>query len=204
MAIFLLVRHGQNDSIGKRLAGRLPGLHLNEAGKAQADRLAKLLKNLPIIAVYASPLERTQETAQPIAQPHHLPVETVPALIELDFGDWQGQELETLKQNALWNQVQGHPSDHCFPGGETFAEAQSRVVKKLLDLNDQFESKDMVVCVAHGDVIRLAVAYFLGLPLDNFQRLRTTPASVTVLNLQEGKVSFGPINYSMEFPEFSD
>jgi probable phosphomutase (TIGR03848 family) len=204
MAIFLLIRHGQNDSLGQRLAGRLPDVHLNEEGKAQADRLGKMLETLPIKAVYASPLERTLETAQSIARPHHLPVETLPALIELDFGDWQGREIKQLKQQPLWVHAHNHASEHCFPGGETFKEAQSRIVKELHNLNDQFNTNDPVVCVTHGDVIRLAVAYFMGLHLDHFHRLRISPASVTVLHIQENKPSLGPINYVLDFPTFPD
>ena len=90
MAIFYLIRHGNNDLLGEKLAGRLPGVHLNQAGREQAERLAQALGDKPIKAVYASPLERTLETAQPIAAVHHLEVHNSPALLEIDFGDWSG------------------------------------------------------------------------------------------------------------------
>ncbi len=202
MATLLLIRHGQNDTLGKSLAGRLPGVHLNEVGKEQANRLGQVLKDLPIKAVYVSPLERAQETAQPIAKAHHLPVKVLSDLIEIDFGEWQGQEIKQLNQHKLWNQVQENPSSICFPDGESFHEAQKRIATGLTSLNEQFEDEDLVVCVAHGDVIRLAVAYFLGLPLDNFQRIKIAPATLTILHLRKNKVFFGPINYPMDFPEF--
>ena len=201
MAVFLLVRHGHNDLIGEKLAGRLPNVHLNKEGVEQARRLAIEFKELPIKAVYASPLERAVETAQPIADAHDLPVEILPALIEIDFGDWQARDLEKLKKGREWKHVQGKPSEFRFPGGESFLEAQERVVQGISLLSQQFSEKDIVVCTAHSDVIRLAVARFLGLPLDNFQRIRISPASVSVIYLNEGQAFFGPINYTFGFPK---
>lgn len=202
MAVFLLIRHGENDLVGERLAGRLPGVHLNEKGKAQARRLAAGLADTSIKAVYASPLERAQETAEPIARVQGLSVQTLPALIEIDFGKWEGERLKKLKHGRLWKIVQGSPGSFRFPEGESFVEAQARVVGGLTDLSGVYGEKDIVVCTAHSDVIRLAVAHFLGLPLDNFQRIRITPASVTVVSLNEGKAFFGPINYTFGRPSF--
>lgn len=201
MAVFLLVRHGHNDMIGERLAGRLPDVHLNQEGVEQAKRLASEFESLPIKAVYASPLERAVETAQPIADAHELPVEILPALMEIDFGEWEGQELNKLKKGRFWKHVQGKPGEFRFPGGESFLEAQERVVQGISLLSQQFSEKELVVCAAHSDVIRLAVTHFLGLPLDNFQRIRILPASVTVLYLQDGQAFFGPINYTFDFPK---
>jgi len=201
MAVFLLVRHGHNNMIGEKLAGRLPDVHLNQEGQEQAKRLAAELEKFPIAAVYASPLERAVETAQPIADAQNLPVEILPALMEIDFGEWQGEKLEKLKKGRVWKHVQGNPSDFRFPGGESFREAQVRVAQGLTILSEQFSEKEIVVCAAHSDVIRLAVAHFLGLPLDNFQRIRILPASVTVLYLNEGQAFFGPINYTFDLPK---
>ena len=201
MAVFLLIRHGHNDMIGERLAGRLPDVHLNQEGVEQAKRLASEFESLPIKAIYASPLERAVETAQPIADAHELPVEILPALMEIDFGEWEGQELNKLKKGRFWKHVQGKPGEFRFPGGESFLEAQERVVQGISILSRKFSDKDIVVCAAHSDVIRLAVTHFLGLPLDNFQRIRILPASVTVLYLQDGQAFFGPINYTFDFPK---
>lgn len=201
MAVFLLVRHGHNDMIGKKLAGRLPDVHLNQEGKAQANRLAEAFAALPIMAVYASPLERAVETAQPIADSHDLPVKIHPPLMEIDFGQWEGEDLDKLKYGRIWKQVQGKPSQFRFPDGESFSEAQVRMVNGLLSLSREFSEKEIVVVTAHSDVIRLAVAHFLGLPLDHFQRIRIHPASVTVLYLNDNQAFFGPINYTFEFPK---
>lgn len=199
MATFLLVRHGENDMIGKKLAGRIPDVHLNEKGQAQARQVAAGLAALKIKAVYASPLERAQETAEPIARVQGVDVQTLPELLEIDFGEWEGKSLAKLKSGRHWKIVQGSPSTFRFPGGESFAEAQARVAAGLLQLSEQYEEQDLVVCAAHSDIIRLAVAYFLQLPLDHFQRIRIRPASVSVLFLNGGQGYFGPINYTFEF-----
>lgn len=199
MAIFLLVRHALNDMVGKKLAGRLPDVHLNGEGEAQARHLAAHLAGLPIKAVISSPLERAQETAVPIARVHDLSVEVHDGLVEIDFGAWQGISIKQLQRRKLWKDVQDHPSAFCFPGGETFTQAQSRIAGTLLALSEKFSEKDAVVCVSHCDMIRLAVAHFLAMPLDAFQRLRIDPVSVTELYLHDGKVAFGPINAMTRF-----
>lgn len=194
MAIFLLVRHGLNDMVGVKLAGRLPGLHLNGKGNAQARRLAAGMAELPIKAVFSSPLERARETAEPIARIHDLPVEINEGLQEIDFGTWQGKSLKQLRRRKLWKDVQENPSAFCFPEGETFSEAQVRMTGTLQSLSKTYAEKDMVVCVGHSDAIRLAIAFFLNMPLDAFQRLRIDPASVTVLYLNDAHAFFGAIN----------
>jgi probable phosphoglycerate mutase len=202
MAIFLLIRHGQNDMVGEKLAGRLPGVHLNDEGKAQARRLAAETAHLGLKAVYSSPLERACETAEPIARVHGLEVQIVPELLEIDFGDWQGKRLKRLKKDRLWKIVQSKPGEFCFPNGESFAEAQTRVAEGLTALSKKHQNEDLVVCVAHSDVIRLAVAHFLGLSLDNFQRLRISTASLTVMVMHEGQAFFNAINHTFNYPSF--
>jgi len=204
MAIIYLVRHGQNDMVGKRLAGRLPGVHLNEQGKPQAERLAAELAALPLKAVFASPMERAQETAEPIALRHELPVEIMPALIEIDFGKWEGKRLKALKHGRLWKVVQGSPQEFRFPEGESFLEAQERICQGLAKISEAFKEKDQIVCVGHSDMIRLAIAHFLGLPLENFQRIRIATASISVLNLHDGHAYFGPINLTFDFSNHID
>lgn len=201
MAVLFLIRHAENDMVGKKLAGRLPGVHLNQRGQAQARRLAAELAQIPIKAVYASPLDRAIETAEPIARVHRLKVETLPGLLEIDFGSWQGKRLKRLKEHRLWKGVQDHPSEFRFPNGESFQEAQQRIIDALSAIIETSEEKDAIVCVGHSDMIRLAVAHLLGMSLDNFQRLRIDTASVTVLNIHHGVPSFGPINLTFDFPQ---
>lgn len=200
MPLFLLIRHGENDYVKKgRLAGRLPGVHLNEKGRTQVQAVADRLAGTPVKAIYSSPLERAVETAEPIAKALNLEVVQCPGLIEVDFGEWQDQKLKGLNRLKLWKLVQGAPSQMRFPGGETFAEAQHRITQQLLDLAGQHGPKDIVICVSHSDPIKLAVAYFIGQPLDLFQRLSVSPASITALYLGEGNSHLLSLNYDLSF-----
>jgi probable phosphoglycerate mutase len=184
MPVVLLIRHGENEYVKKgRLAGRKPGVHLNEKGRAQANALAEALKGVPIKAVYSSPIDRTMETAAPLAEIHKLEVVEVPGLLEVDFGDWQDKTLKQLARRKLWKTVQQAPSQVRFPGGETFANAQIRIVNAIQELAAGHKPKDIFVCVGHSDMIKLAVSYFIGQPLDLFQRLTVQPASVTTLHI---------------------
>ncbi len=202
MPTILLIRHGENEYVAKgRLAGRLPGVHLNENGQKQAVAVAAALKDAPIKAVYSSPMERCVETAQPLAETLGLSVIPREGLLEIDFGDWQDKTLKALRRRKLWKVVQGNPARMEFPGGETFANAQIRVVNELEALATEHDPKDVIACFSHSDVIRLAVAYYIGTPLDLFQRIAVSPASIStfflgemgarVLNVNHGtKISF--------------
>ncbi len=118
MAVFLLIRHGENDWVKNgKLAGRTPGVHLNERGQAQAERLAEELASTTIKAVYSSPLERAVETAEPVARQKGLEIQVHPDLIEIDFGRWTGKDLKDLRHGRQWKIVQGSPASFTFPVG---------------------------------------------------------------------------------------
>jgi probable phosphomutase (TIGR03848 family) len=176
----LLIRHGANDWVHGRLAGWTPGVHLNEEGRRQAATLAARLALLPIDALYSSPLDRTVETAQAIAGPRGLPLRLVEGLGEVRYGEWQGAELKELYKHELWPGVQFYPSGTRFPGGETLGEAQVRMVATLDALRAQ-HPKGVIAVVSHADIIKLAVAYYIGMHIDLFQRLEISPCSATAL-----------------------
>ena len=200
MPIILLIRHGENDYVKKgRLAGRLPGVHLNNNGRKQAQDLAKLLASAPIKAVYSSPMERAVETAEPLADRLDLQVQTRPGLMEADMGEWTNQSLKSLRRLKAWRSVQFTPSLFRFPGGESFAETQQRLVGEILALCAQHDPKELIACVTHADPIKLAVAYFIGLPLDNFQRLGASPASITALHIGEFGCQLMTLNFDLSF-----
>jgi probable phosphoglycerate mutase len=183
MTRLLLIRHGANDTHKNGiLAGWTPGVHLNQMGQDQAQALARRLASVEIAAVYASPLERTMETAEAVAAPHGLPVVVRDDLGEVRIGRWTGQPLEKLRKRRLWRKVQFVPSMMRFPGGESFQEAQARTVAELERLCVDHPQQTVAV-VSHSDVIKVAVAYTIGLHLDLFQRLVIAPASLTVLEL---------------------
>jgi len=184
MPTILLIRHAENEYIAKgRLAGRLPGVHLNNKGRQQALALAEALAEAPIQTIYSSPLERCLETAQPLAEAMGLKVVPSESLLEVDFGEWQGKTFKQLRRRKLWKVVQNTPSRLEFPGGETFASAQMRIVQALETISQDHPSKELVACFSHGDIIRLALAYYLGTPLDLFQRITVSPASISTLHL---------------------
>jgi probable phosphoglycerate mutase len=183
MTSIYLIRHGENEFVGKgKLAGWLPNVHLNEKGQRQAQALVKLFENVKLKAVYASPLDRTMETAFPLAEAHKLKVVETPGIGEVQFGTWEGKRLKVLRKRKLWPVVQHTPSLARFPQGESFPEAQARAVAELERLRaNHTGKKDAFACVSHSDVIKLIVAHYVGLPLDLFQRLHISPASVTAL-----------------------
>jgi probable phosphoglycerate mutase len=186
MTIFYFIRHGDTDYVGRKLSGWLPGIHLNERGLRQAARLAEELADVRFAALYASPLERTLETAAPIAATHHLRVLRRPGLGELKVGTWEGQSLKSLRRRKLWAVVQRAPSLARFPGGESFVEAQGRMVAVLEDLRREHPRPEAIVAViSHADMIKLALAHYIGLPLDQFQRLSIEPASISILSVGE-------------------
>jgi probable phosphomutase (TIGR03848 family) len=210
--LVLLVRHGVTPTTGKILPGRAPGLHLADAGKSQAEALATRLaawappprpagpkegdKQNPeggrrphISAVYASPLERTRQTASPIASALGLRVRIDRGLLECDFGDWTGAELKNLTKLPEWATVQRYPSGFRFPGGESFRAMQTRIVTSLSDLAAA-HAGETVIAVSHADPIKAAVADALGSHLDLFQRILISPCSVTA-------ISYGPAGPSV-------
>jgi probable phosphoglycerate mutase len=179
--LVLLVRHGLTPTTGKVLPGRRKGLHLADRGREQAeaaaDRIAALKK---VAAVYASPLERTRETAAPIARRHGLRVRVDRGLLECDFGDWTGAELKALAKRPEWRTVQRFPSGFRFPNGESFAEMQARITAAIARLVAAHPG-EVVVAVSHADPIKAAVASALGTPLDLFQRIAISPCSVSAV-----------------------
>ncbi len=179
--LVLLVRHGQTPTTGASLPGRAPNLHLADKGVAQAEAAADRIAALgSVAAVYASPMERTRETAAPIARARKLRVRQAKGLIECDFGAWTGEKLSKLRKLPEWRTVQRYPSGFRFPGGESFAEMQSRAVDAVHDLVAAHPG-ETIVAVSHADVIKAVVAAATGTHLDLFQRIVVSPCSITAI-----------------------
>jgi probable phosphoglycerate mutase len=187
--LLLLVRHGQTPTTGKVLPGRAAGLHLADAGLEQARRVAERIKELPKVdAVYASPLERTRQTAEPIARAVGKRITAHKGLLECDFGDWTGAKLADLMKKPEWATVQRSPSTFRFPNGESFTEMQTRMVSALDDIRSRHPG-GTVVCVSHADPIKAAVAHAMGTHLDLFQRIVIGTCSVSAVAYSP----FGPV-----------
>jgi probable phosphomutase (TIGR03848 family) len=183
----LLVRHGTTPTTGKKLPGRAPGLNLSEKGRAQAGAVAEriaVLGKAPA-AVYASPLERTRETAAPIARSLGLRVRTAPGLLELDVGEWTEKPLARLYRDKDWPKVQRWPSGFRFPGGESFPEMSARSMDAVVDLVAQHPG-ETIVAVSHADTIKAILAAAAGIPLDLMQRLVVSPCSVSAILFTSG------------------
>src|SRR5215471_6786362 len=179
--LILLVRHGQTSTTGVTLPGRAPGLHLADKGREEAADVAERIARLPrIAAVYSSPLERAQETAEPIAAAVGVPVNVEPGLLECDYGEWTGLPLKELSRKPEWKTVQRYPSGFRFPGGESFTEMQARITGTLARIVGRHTGK-IVVAVSHADPIKAAVAHAIGTPLDLFQRIVIGTASISAL-----------------------
>ena len=182
MATFYLIRHGNNDLIGHTLAGRLPGVHLNAAGRQQAARLAEGLAREQIQQIFSSPLERARETAAPIAERLCLPVRISEAFNEVDFGEWTGRTIAEMEHLEAWKQWNSFRSGSRIPGGETMLEVQARFVSALEKLHGAFPNGSLGI-ISHADPIRAALVYWLGMPLDLLQRIEISAASVTIVTL---------------------
>ncbi|HEX2425023.1 MAG TPA: MSMEG_4193 family putative phosphomutase [Actinomycetota bacterium] len=185
MTVLLLVRHGMTSVTGSKLTGWAPGFHLSEEGRVQAERVGERLVELPLRAIYCSPLERCRETAEPLARRTRLSVRVRPRLGEVRYGDWTGRSLAQLRRTKLWRRVQLTPSNVRFPGGESFLEVQERAVDEVLRISESHPDA-AVAAVSHADVIKLVLAHFAGMHQDAFQRLVVDPGSVSVLSIADG------------------
>ncbi len=197
MPIFLFIRHGETDYNKKlRLPGRLPDVHLNKKGRQQAQAVADKLAKTPIKGIYASPLDRTMETAKILAEVLKLEIIPMAGLLETDCGEWQGQSVKKLRRQKIWQSVQRHPSLFTFPGGESISECQHRIVQAVESLRMIHAPEDLVACFSHADPIKQAIAYYLSLPLDSFQRLAIDPASISVMNITDNGSKLIMLNYN--------
>jgi probable phosphoglycerate mutase len=185
MTIIVLLRHGENDWVKKhRLAGWLPGVHLNETGHRQAQAAAQRIGALPVKALYSSPVTRCLETAEYVAQTFDLEINYLEEIGEVRYGAWEGKKIKKLAQKPLWSIVQFFPSRMRFPEGEALREVQFRMVQAL-ELLSERHREDTIVAVSHADAIKLVLAFYLGVHIDLFQRISVSPASVSVLYLAE-------------------
>jgi probable phosphomutase (TIGR03848 family) len=187
--VILLVRHGATATTGTELPGRASGLHLSDAGRAQAESVAARIaaigagngrKRRGVSAVYSSPLERTRETAAPIADATGCELRIDDGLLEVDIGDWTGLELKAARKRPEWATIQRYPSGFAFPGGESFIDMQARIVACVERLR-ALHPGETIVAVSHADPIRAAVAHAMGTHLDLFQRVVISPCSLTAV-----------------------
>jgi probable phosphomutase (TIGR03848 family) len=179
--LLLLVRHALTAMTGKRLTGWLPGHHLSDEGRAQASALAERMSQVPLAAIYSSPLERCKETAAEIAKGRKLRVKNLKDAGEIKYGDWQGKTLKSLYRTKAWSELNRSRGDFRFPNGETPREAQTRGVKAVEELRRAHQGQ-VIALVSHADLIRLITAGYLGLALEMYNRITVAPATVSAIS----------------------
>jgi probable phosphoglycerate mutase len=186
VTLVLLVRHGLTAGTGKVLTGRMPGIFLDDRGRAQATAVAARLAQVPLDAIVTSPLERCRQTAEIIAAArdgHPAAVHADEQFAEVSYGDWTGKPLKRLARERLWRVVQDHPSAVRFPGkdGESLRDVQHRAVSAVRGWNDRLGPDAAYLICSHGDVIKAVLADALGLHLDLCQRIQADPCSLSVI-----------------------
>jgi probable phosphomutase (TIGR03848 family) len=185
VTLLLLVRHGTTDQTGKRLYGRSPNVHLSDAGRRQAEAVARRLVPVRPTALYTSPIERCAETAEAVGDACRLKAVPMSGLEEIDYGRFTGRTFAALNRTRLWRRVHRVPSGVRFPEGETLPEAQRRIVEALEEVAER-HPRGRVVVVSHGDPICMAVAHYAGLHLDMYMRLHVSPGSVSAVRVGDG------------------
>jgi broad specificity phosphatase PhoE len=178
--MFFLVRHATHELVDRVLCGRMAGVKLGEEGRAQARRVAKRLARERVSAIHTSPLERAQETAAPIAEGLHLTPDVCEAIIEVDVGEWAGRDFAALHDDPKWISWNNARSVNRPPGGESMLDVQARVIGHLQNVRRSHPDQG-VVLVTHGDVIKAALLYCLGMPIDGYRLFDISPASISTL-----------------------
>ena len=187
MGVFHFLRHGEHGLLGKVLAGRMPGVGMTERGRAEIASQAERLAREKIAAIYASPLQRTRETAEIVSARLSLSIEFRDDLLELDFGEWTGATFDAIRADPRWQAWSTQRSLAAIPGGESMRAVQQRIVAAMIELNER-HLHETIVLASHGDVIRAALLYALGMPLDFYNRIEIGQGSISTIQIQSGGI----------------
>ncbi len=193
MTVFHLLRHGEHGLLGRTLAGRMPGVGLTEKGRAEIAAVAERLAAENIAALYSSPLQRTRESAEIVAARLGLSIAFRDDFIELDFGEWTGATFDAIRTDPRWQAWSTRRSLAAIPGGESMRQVQQRVVEALLEIGERHLDENVVI-VSHGDVIRSALVFALGMPLDFYGRIEVAQASLSSIRLDASGIRVIAIN----------
>jgi len=187
MTVFHLLRHGEHGLMGRVLPGRMPGVGLSERGRVEIAAVAERLAGEKIAALYSSPLQRTRESAEIVAARLGLGIEFRDDLIELDFGEWTGATFDAIRADPRWQAWRTHRSLARIPGGESMRQVQRRVVEALMEMGERHQG-ETVVAVSHGDVIRSALLFALGMPLDHYNRIEVGQGSISTIHIDDSGI----------------
>lgn len=191
--IFHLIRHGAHDLLGRVLVGQAPGITLNDEGRAQAEAVADALTGAPLRAIVASPLQRSCETAAPLADRLGLSVRVEEDLSDLNFGDWTNLPFDELHRRPDWQAFNRFRGGRAIPGGESMIGVQARALETLFRLRREFPDGEVAI-FSHGDVIKAMLMNFLGTPLDMIRRIEISPGSRSLLLVAESDAKVLAVN----------
>jgi broad specificity phosphatase PhoE len=193
MTVFHLLRHGEHGLLGRVLAGRMPGVGMTERGRAEIAAVAERLAGENVAAIYASPLQRTRESAEIVGARLGLGIEFRDDVIELDFGEWTGATFDSIRADPRWQAWRTQRSLARIPGGESMREVQRRVVEALMEMGERHRHATVAV-VSHGDVIRSALLFALGMPLDYYNRIEVGQGSISTIRIDADGIRVLAIN----------
>src|SRR5437667_561351 len=199
MGVFHLLRHGEHGLLGKVLAGRMPGVGMTERGRAEIASQAERLAGEKITAIYASPLQRTRESAEIVSARLGLPIGFRDDLLELDFGEWTGATFDSIRADPRWQAWSTQRSLASIPGGESMRAVQQRVVAAVVELNER-HLHETVVVVSHGDVIRSVLVFALGMPLDFYNRIEVGQGSISTVRIDPSGIRVLALNDRPRLP----
>ena len=199
MTTLILLRHGRSSAnVSGVLAGRTPGVELDEKGQEQAEKVVERLTGIPVAEIVCSPMLRCEQTVAPLAKDRGLTPVTEPDLAEVDYGDWTGGTLAKLAKEPLWKVVQAHPSAAVFPEGEGLAGVQARAVAAVRRhgkrIGAEHGPQAVWLACSHGDVIKAVLADALATHLDNFQRIMVDTCSISVVHYTETRPFVAKVN----------
>jgi probable phosphomutase (TIGR03848 family) len=200
MSTFIFLRHGHSAANASgTLTGQLPGVGLSTQGKKDAAALIERIGKNRVDRLHLSPIERCQLTIDPWLRSTSSrsleSLQILDGLTEIDFGDWSGKKLASLRRQPLWKDVQSAPSRVTFPGGESFRRAQRRAIESVESVR-AIRGEKTHLMVSHSDTIKLVVAHYLGQRLDDFQKLEIAPASFTIFKGDSKRFSLITLNNS--------
>ncbi len=178
---------------GAVITGRLPGYPLSGQGRMQAEAVAATLAAVPIRAIYSSPLERTIETAAPLAARLGLSVHVSQPFNEIDYGAWTGMSCADLAKSPDWQAFNRLRSTSRPPGGESILDIQHRTATELERLR-ALHPEQTVAIFSHGDPIRAVLMHSLGMSCDLLHRLQVDPASISIVCAEDWGPTVTAIN----------
>ena len=187
MTRILLIRHGDTDWNMEEIFRGRADIELNETGIKQAQLLAKYLEDVPLKAIYSSPLKRALKTAEIIAGPHGAGVTPSQELVDFDYGEWQGSPHDIVKKKypALYNKWLEKPHLVKIPKGESLDDVRKRAASLVNQVT--LKHQDTVALVSHRVILKVIICALLGLDNSHFWNIRLDTCGITTFNYEKGR-----------------